>query len=276
MKIDPQPVKQSSLQVDIVFSLEEIDQAKTKALKKLGQEATIRGFRKGKAPLNLLEQNLDPDKVKHETLHQILDGIIPKIISDQKLTLSGNPQLIKIDDPSGQPWNLSLVFPLLPVVILGNYQKLIKEAIEKDKKDFTKLDQNQKTDFILNILSQNINFDVPQTLIDQEIDRSLSRLLEQTQTLGLTIEKYLSSINKTVDQIKQEYQNAAINNLKAEFVLLAVADNLKLKITPEDIDKFITAIGDENLKNKLKSESERPFLESLLLKRAAIDALLKI
>jgi len=276
MQIKPQQIKQSSITIDLEISQPEIAEAKTKALKTLGKSAAIKGFRPGKAPLSLLDQNLDPDKVKHQTLHQLLDKIIPKIIADQKLKLVGNPQLSQLNNPSDKPWTITLNFPLLPKINLGNYKKLIKENIAKDKSKFNKLNRDQKINQILDILLKNIDFEIPQSLIDQEVNRSLSRLIEQTQSLGLTIEKYLTSINKTVENVKNEYFQKALESLKTELILLEIAKDRKVNVTQTEIDKFIKGIGDQKIIAKLKSDSERPFLESLLLKRFAIDELLKI
>jgi FKBP-type peptidyl-prolyl cis-trans isomerase (trigger factor) len=276
MNVTSEETKQNSLNLTLEIPLEDIEKAKKSALQKLASKTTIKGFRQGKAPIALVEQSLDPDKIKHETLHHLLDSLVPEVVKEKNLTLVGNPQLTNIQDNTGKPWLISLTFPLKPQITLGNYTKLLKTAIDKEKYKFDKLNRDQKIDFFSDTLTKNIEFEIPQSLIDQEIDRSLSRLVEQTQSLGLTIERYLTSINKTAEQLKNDYQTTALNSLKFEFILLEIAKDKKVKITETEIDNFIKAIGDKDLETKFASQSQRTILETILTKRAAIDALLKI
>ena len=52
--------------------------------------------------------------------------------------------------------------------------------------------------------------DVPDILVDEEVNHMLSRLIDQTGRLGLTVEQYLNSSGRTLDQIKQEYSQTAL------------------------------------------------------------------
>lgn len=276
MKIISEETNQNTLQITLEIPTKDTDSAKDKALKRLATKTTIKGFRQGKAPVSLVEQSLDPDKIKHETLHQILDSTLPKIIKEKKLNLVGNPQLIQIQDNTGKPWQITLSFPLKPLFNIGNYSQLIKAAISKDNTKFDKLNRDEKIDFISDILINNIHFDIPKSLIDQEVDRGLSRLIEQTENLGLTLDRYLTSIGKTIEQLRDDQVKKATDNLKFEFILLEIATDKKTKIQEVEIEAFIRGFGDKDLEEKFKNPSEKSFIESILLKRKVIDDLLKI
>ena len=49
------------------------------AAKRLAQYVNIPGFRKGKAPRNIIEQNIGEDRIKHEAL----EAALPKIFSSR-------------------------------------------------------------------------------------------------------------------------------------------------------------------------------------------------
>jgi FKBP-type peptidyl-prolyl cis-trans isomerase (trigger factor) len=276
MNIISEETSQNTLQITLEIPIKDTKSAKDKALKNLAIKTTIKGFRQGKAPLSLVEKSLDPDKIKHETLHLILDSILPKIVKDKNLNLVGNPKLIKIEDTISKPWQITLSFPLKPQIKLGNYTQLIKDAISKNKEKFDKLNRDEKVDFISDILIKNIDFEVPQSLIDQEVDRGLSRLIEQTENLGLSLDRYLTSISKTVEQLREEQFKKATESLKFEFILLEIATIKKTKIKEDDIDTFIKGFADKTLEERFKKPSERVLIESILLKRSVIDDLLKI
>lgn len=272
MKIIPKETKQSASLVEIVSEAKENALARQKALTKLAKNATINGFRKGKAPLSIVEGQLDPEAINHESLHFLLEEIIPGVIKDQDLHLISSPQLISLNDKNPESWILTISFPLKPIIVLGDYNKHTQKAL--DTPESKKVTRETKVDIVCNTLIKQIDFDLPQVLLDQEVDKSLSRLLEQTQALGLTIEKYLTSINKSVDQLKTEYFESAKNTLKLEFILLEIAKEQKLKISEKEIEDLIATIGDEKTQNIFRQKDQLPYLESILLKRKVIDSLL--
>ncbi len=272
MKITPQESKQSAALIEVVSDAKENALARQKALTKLAKNATIKGFRKGKAPLSIVESQLDPEAINHESLHFLLEEIIPAVIKSENLHLISNPQLITLDDKNPDNWILTISFPLKPIIILGDYEKHTKKSL--DTTESKKTTRETRVDIVCNTLVKQIDFDLPQVLLDQEVDKSLSRLLEQTQALGLTIEKYLTSINKSVDQLKIEYFESAKNTLKLEFILLEIAKEKKLIISEKEIKDLITTIGDEKTQNLFRQKEQLPYLESILLKRKVIDSLL--
>lgn len=274
MKTTLKDIKNSQVEADIILDDKEISEAKKEALLHLGKDATIKGFRKGKAPLDLLAANLDPDKIKHHALHHLLDIAVAEVVRVHKLTLITNPILTNFDDKDDSSWSVTISFPLLPIIKLEDYKKDVKKAIST--KDFNKLNYDQKVEKVCNSLLDSVKFEIPQSLVDREVDQSLSRLIKQTETLGLTVEKYLESLKKTPEQLKTEYETTATNSIKLEFILLEISKDLKISVSDEDIAQMLNSIGDEPTKKQLSSPGQRSYLESILLKRKSIDELLKL
>src|SRR3990167_5822033 len=133
-----------------------------------------------------------------------------------------------------------------------------------------------KLNLISRALLETVSVDLPDLMIQAETDRLLARLLDQIQKLGLTIDQYASSNQKTVDQLKIEYRQTAINSLTLELILSAIGDEKKFAAKVEDIDKMIAASGDEKLKKRLNTPSERAYIASVLRKRQVIDYLLAL
>ena len=129
---------------------------------------------------------------------------------------------------------------------------------------------------IVKALLDAISIDLPQLLIESERQRLLSRLLQDAQKLGLTIDQYAASLNKTVDQLKQEQELSAQQTIKMELILQAIADDQKIKATDAEIDKMINDAKDEKLKKQLQTPAEKAYLNSVLRKRKTIDYLLSL
>ena len=104
--------------------------------------------------------------------------------------------------------------------------------------------------------------------------RKLSGLLEQTQKLGLTIDQYLTSVGKTVEQVKEEYRRSSQENLSLEFILGKIADSEKIEVTPEEIEKMLASA--KNQEEKKAMESQKYLIATLLRRQKTLDFLVSL
>lgn len=258
----------------------------------LGHDLTIKGFRRGKAPLNVLKENLDPQKVTNHTLEHIFPEIIKEVFKQHQLKIIGNPTLTAVTTPNQAPWTVTLSFPLLPEFEIKGYQDKLKKAYKdletktkKDPKSKTKSDdktqtpkdpQSEKLTALLDTLLKEIELTVPESLITQEVNQSLVRLYDHTQALGITVDQYLKSLGKTAEQIKQDYHQAATENLKIEFILDRIATDLDIAVNDDEITDMINASGDQQAKDQLNHPEQRAYVKGIIKKRKTIDALLNL
>ncbi len=269
----------------IIVSQELVKTQRHEAIQHLAEEVTIKGFRKGKAPLPLIEKQLDPQKILDHTLNHLLPIIVNQAFSDHKLNPLGYPKfkLVKLDND--QDWELQLTIPIRPTFELGDYKKLVSaskpsEIILPDNKSKETINSQEaaskRVQAIFDALLKQIQFEIPESPVEEEVKQSLSRLLQQTQNLGLKIEDYLKSINKTPKQIRDEYAKAATDNLRLELILEAIAKDLDTQVTNKEIDELIAVSGDASVKENLDTEGQRRIVKSILRQRKTIDTLLKL
>lgn len=273
MKINTKPTKKNTTSIVFTTTPQEVLEAEDKAAKHLGQDVQIKGFRKGKAPVNLVKDSLDPAKIREHAINILLQEELPKAIKEKKLDIIGNPQLANIETPKDKGWVITIDLPLMPKVTLGKYSTKIKAALKKDDKKLKEF--NQKVNLICDILIKEATLEVPESLIQAEIQKSLSRLIDQTQTLGVTVEQYLSSAGKTIEQVKKEYQKQAEDSLKLEFILLEIAREMKITASDTEALEFINATGDAKTKEILSDPHQLPYIKTILVKRKVIDALIR-
>ena len=255
--------EKNTAEVSVIASAKEVAAEEEHTLAHMAEETTIKGFRKGKAPLNVGKNSLDPEKLKQRTISHLLGHATDQAVKDLKLKVIANPRLTK-EDTSQADWAFSLEFPLYPKFTLGKYQTKIKAAYAKGKPE----NDDKKLKLAFDTLLDTVKVEIPQALIDQEVNRSLSRLVSQTESLNLSVPDYLKSIKKTLEQIREEYQKTAAKSLKLDFLLFAVARDLKLTVGADEIKSFQNAAQ--------VKDADRPYLESVLLKRKAVDSLLKL
>lgn len=263
MDIKLNKTEKSTAYIKVSTPAKEIDQLKEAAIKKLAQQVTIKGFRQGKAPLKMAENEIDPRKINQEILDNILQQAVVSAIKDNKLEIIGRPKLedLKIDKT---PWTFTLCFPLMPKVKLGEYKTSVKSILKKTEKQ----NQQQKVSAIMDSLIKKNSFDISPVLIEQEVNYSLSRLVQQAQALNLELPAYLKAVNKTVDQIKKEYQTQAENTLKGDLLLSTIAHQEKISADKEEIAKLAQAA---NIPENRHSE-----LEPVVIRQKTIDFLLNL
>lgn len=94
------------------------------AAKKLAQYVNIPGFRKGKAPRNIVEQNIGEERIKHEALDSALPKIFSEVIQSNNFEIVAQPYIESYDYQIGQDLKITAKLELRPEVTLGKYKGL--------------------------------------------------------------------------------------------------------------------------------------------------------
>lgn len=288
----------SSTGIDLILESNQSNTAKVRAtiskdlvtkhrqdsLHHLAEHVTIKGFRKGKAPINLVEQNLDPAKIIEHTVDHILHQVVSQMFTQfTDLKPMANPRASVVKAEPDSEWIFELSVPLMPEFDLGDYKTSLKGELAASKiwtpdqgekpKEPT---EEEKLSKLFEALLKKYQFEVSPVLIEEEINQSLTRLLNQTQSLGLSVEDYLKSIGKTAEQLRQDYFKSASDNLRLEIILARISQDQKIEASAKDIDDLIAASGDDTVRQKLNTPSQRQYLANIISRRKTIDALLQL
>lgn len=256
-----------------------------KTLKEIGKGVEIKGFRKGKAPEDLVEKKVGKKEIYQEMLKTLLTDAYLEAVKRHQLRPIVNPKIELVSAEDGKDWEVKCITGELPEIKLGDFRKTIREefAAEKiwvpgksAKVKSEKKDRNQKMNLIFEILLKSSSLQIPAILVEDEVNRMLSRLLDQTSRLGLTVEQYLTSIGKTSQQIREEYRQQAEKTLKLELILAKISQEEMVTISEEEIEKMIQAVGDEKTREALRVPSQKVVIRQILVKNKTIDSLLSL
>lgn len=235
-------------------------------------EMELPGFRKGKAPRDMVEKKLNPMSVQEDVLRHVL----PKAYSDAVLEHSLKPiispkiQITKIAD--GNDVEFSATTCEMPVVKLGDYKKAVKDITAKSKIIVPgKEKQEVNFDELMQQVLAKATVEIPSILIDSEVDRLLSQMLDEVKSLGLSLDQYLASTHKTVEQVRQEYAMRARHDIMVEFVLQQIANDENISVTPAEIDEAITKATTSAEKENL--EKNKYLLAAILRQQKTFDFL---
>ena len=129
-------LEHSHVQVDVVVDEKSWKEAQDKAFDKLAANVTIDGFRKGKAPKNLVKAKVDPMKVLDEAINSLLPKIYQEILEKDDIHPYARPQ-VDVTKVSDTELEVKFLLVTAPEVKLGKYKglKIGKEEVKVTAKD---------------------------------------------------------------------------------------------------------------------------------------------
>lgn len=247
-----------------------------KTVDELVKTAEVDGFRKGKAPREVVEKKLDKNKIYQIVLENLLQTVYPESVKQQEIKPITEPRITIEKLEEGKDWIFRAVTCERPEIELGDYKKEIAGAKAqanlwvpgKDPKEAKKeIDFGQ----IVKAFLQTVKIELPDILVENEVNRQLAQLLDEVKKLGLTLEQYLVSSGKTVESLRQEYAQKASAEMTMEFALEEVANKEKISVEEADIEKFLKEITDPKTKEAL--EKNRYLAASLIRRQKTLDFL---
>ena len=284
--------KQSDGTIELTITISWIDVSKTydHVVDEMVKSAELPGFRKGKAPRKAVEEKLDKTKVYEEVLKHLIPDVYGKAIAEQKLRPIVSPKIELKEATENKDWVIRAITAEKPSVTLGEYKKAITDLkASKAKKIWVPgkdepkdksgeagsrsagEDRKPTLDELLKALFDNVNITIPSMLLEHEVNRLLSDLIDQTKKLGLTVEQYLASTQRTVEGVRKEYGEQARRTLTLEFALEEIADKEGILVSDDDIDAIIkTGKTDEE---KAALEKQRYYLAQVLRRQKTLDFL---
>jgi len=263
-----------------------IESTKSKVLDKLKDEVTIQGFRKGMAPKEKVEEEVSKEELIQKTLNEILPKALGDVINKEKLTPAIYPKFDLISSEENKDWQVRAVTCELPKVDLGNYKTTVKGELaskkiwtpgkdEKENEGKSAQSQSELENAAIKALLSNVNVEIPKLLIDEEVNSRLSKLLERIEKLGMNLENYLSSIGKTPQQLRSEYEKQAKESITLELSLNKIAIEEDINVSEEEINEAIKAsTADPELAKKLNTPEQKKYIASVLRRKKALQSLI--
>ena len=139
MEFTIKKLPKSQLELEIKILAPEFQSFIDKAIFQLGQNLEIEGFRKGKAPKEIIEKNFGQDKILKEATQLAIRKNYLKVVSEKKITAMTNPEIEILSPPKiGKELLFKAKISVLPEIILPDYKKIAvncekKEVLVKEK-----------------------------------------------------------------------------------------------------------------------------------------------
>ena len=110
--------------------------AQDKAFNKLAANVTIAGFRKGKAPLNMVKKQIDQGRMFNEAINEVLNPVYQDILQNESIQPMARPSF-EVTKLSEDELEVKVIIVTAPEVELGKYTGF---AIGKEKAEVSEED----------------------------------------------------------------------------------------------------------------------------------------
>jgi len=283
-QIDAVLAKQEDGTIQITFTVPVgiIKSAEDTALAQLAKETLVPGFRKGNAPIDKVREKIPTATLIEKALGKILPKAFGDATTKFKIKPLIYPKFELLSAKDGEDWQIRAVTCEMPEVRLGDYQKAITDALKatsiwtpgKGTEKPKEKSKEEKEQEVIRTLIATSEVNIPKPLLDEEVDARLSGLLERTERLGLSLEKYLASIGKTPEGLRTQYEQQARESIKFDLILAKIADEKNISASETEIDTAIKQSASDDITfERLNTPEQRRVVASILKKRAALDSL---
>ena len=166
---------------------------------------------------------------------------------------------------------------------VDDYKADVKKNLEERKAASIKRSQEDEA---LGKIVADSKMDVPEKMIDTQVNQMLNEYAQNLAQSGLSFEQYMQFTGMTLDQLKAQMRPDATDRIKASLVLEAIAKAEGFEGTDEDVDakldemaaqygmpvddlkKNIPDSEKENMKNEIALEKAINFVTENMKQRA--------
>lgn len=264
-----------TIKISITLPKADVAKAQDEVVAQLAKNADLPGFRKGKAPTNLVAGKLSPDQVREEILKRLVPPAYMQAVQENKLKPIMNPKLHVEKITEGEDWLFHAFTCELPEVDLGQYKAAVQKITAKGKIVVPGKEEEKPTmDAVVKALLTDVKMQVPAILVEQETDRLVAQLLDDIKKLGLSLDQYLASTKRTPEDLRKEYAARAENDIKLEFTLQKISETEKISVDQKEVDEAIQKAKDPAEKQNL--EANRYLLTNILRQQKTLDFLMSL
>jgi trigger factor len=126
MQVTRKDISETKVKLTIELGLEELAHSKQHVLQEKAKSAKITGFRKGKAPLNLIEKQLDQNQLQADVINHAINDYYGQALSAEKLRALDQPNVTIGKFVPYTELQFTAEVEIMPKIKLGDYKKIKK------------------------------------------------------------------------------------------------------------------------------------------------------
>lgn len=159
-------------------------------------------------------------------------------------------------------------------------EELKADIRKKREEEAARLSKQQFEDDVINKAVENATVDIPEVMVDSQVNVMLRDFDYQLRYQGLNLETYLKYMNTDMDKLKESYRPMALSRVKSQLVLEKIGEAEGITASDEDLNAEIekTAKHYKQDMDKFKStlkEDELSYIKDGIVVQKTIDFLVE-
>jgi len=234
-----QRLKDKTFILNLTIDQKDIQNEYQKTLLSFQKNFETKGFRKGKAPIEVVKDSISPEKMFEEVASHLISDEYSKAIKANDLKPIIQPQVkFKNEHPDlNQNWEIEITSCELPEIELDDKYK---EEIKKINSDKEIKDENQKMDQIIKVLINKSKLTLPEILIESDLQSHLSGLVDQANQAGITVQQYLDNQKITLEKYKENLKKRITDEWTINLSINKIAKDNKIEVSEGEVKTVLT------------------------------------
>ena len=119
-----------------------------------------------------------------------------------------------------------------------NSLETLKESIKEHLEAHKKTDiENKFVDDMLDAISKQTEIDIPEEMVEDEINHLIKRFEEQLKYQGVSLDLYYSLTKSTEKDLREQVEKEAFKNVLYRLILEELVKILEITVTDEEVDE---------------------------------------
>lgn len=133
---------------------------------------------------------------------------------------------------------------------------------------------------LIDLAVANAEFEVPEIMIEDRVTQMIDEMRMSLEARKLSLEQYMQYSGIDMKQLRERQHDAAVENVKTDLVLDAIAKAENIQVSMEDVDSELSAIASqhgatlEDVKKIIKSNGTMGLLLANILRRKAAHVII--
>ena len=133
-----------------------------------------------------------------------------------------------------------------------NCEETLKAEIKESIKAQKEMDvENKYVDDLFEAVAKNVEVDIPEEMVEEEVNRLMGRFEEQMKMQGISLELYYQFTGSDEAALKSQMEKEAYKNVLYRLMLEEVMNQEKIEVTEEEVEKEV-----EELATKYQMDKE--------------------
>ena len=119
---------------------------------------------------------------------------------------------------------------------LDEYKADIRKKLTESKEKQAATENENR---VVEAVVKNATMEIPEAMIDSELDNMVSEYARNMQNHGISLEQYMQYTGMTIDKLKEQMRPQAVKRIETRLVLEAVVKAENIQVTDEKVDEEI-------------------------------------